>query len=63
MRLEQEVADVHTRHNRLTGLGATIWQRRFGFQIPATEEILRTLGVYLGLAIIPRRAALSLGAA
>ena len=43
-------------------LGTTIWQRRFGFQIPATEKILRTR-VYLGLAIIPRRGALSPGAA
>ena len=43
--------------------GTTIWQSMFGFQIPATEKILRTLGVYLGLAIIPRRAALSPGAA
>jgi hypothetical protein len=29
----------------------SIWQRRFGFEIPATEKILRTLLVYLGLAI------------
>jgi len=28
----------------------------FGFEIPATEKILRTLGVYLGLAIIMRLA-------
>lgn len=44
MRPEQEVADVDTRHSHLTGLGTTIWQSRFGFQIPATEKILRTLG-------------------
>ena len=36
--------------------GTTIWQSMFGFQIPATEKILRTLGVYLGLAIIMRLA-------
>src|SRR5665811_2210294 len=28
----------------------------FGFEIPATEKIVRTLGVYLGLAIIMRLA-------
>ena len=28
----------------------------FNFQTPATEKILRTLGVYLGLAIIMRLA-------
>jgi len=28
----------------------------FGFEIPATEKILRTLGVYLGLAIVMRLA-------
>ena len=36
--------------------GTTIWQSMFGFEIPATEKILRTLGVYLGLAIIMRLA-------
>jgi len=36
--------------------GTTIWQSMFGFQIPATEKILRTLGVYLGLAVIMRLA-------
>jgi len=36
--------------------GTTIWQSMFDFQIPATEKILRTLGVYLGLAIIMRLA-------
>ncbi|MEP7370095.1 MAG: YetF domain-containing protein, partial [Dermatophilaceae bacterium] len=34
----------------------TIWQSMFGFEIPATEKILRTLGVYIGLAIIMRLA-------
>jgi hypothetical protein len=28
--------------------GTSIWQSMFGFEIPATEKILRTLGVYLG---------------
>jgi uncharacterized membrane protein YcaP (DUF421 family) len=36
--------------------GTSIWQRAFGFEIPATEKILRTLVVYLGLAIIMRLA-------
>lgn len=36
--------------------GTTIWQSMFGFDIPATEKILRTLLVYLGLAIIMRLA-------
>jgi len=36
--------------------GSSIWQSMFGFEIPATEKILRTLGVYLGLAIIMRLA-------
>jgi uncharacterized membrane protein YcaP (DUF421 family) len=36
--------------------GTSIWQSMFGFEIPATEKILRTLGVYLGLAIIMRLA-------
>jgi uncharacterized membrane protein YcaP (DUF421 family) len=34
--------------------GSSIWQSMFGFEIPATEKILRTLAVYLGLAIIMR---------
>ena len=55
MRPEQENADVHTRPASLVS-GTTIWQSRFGFQIPATEKILRALGVYLGLAIIMRLA-------
>ena len=33
-----------------------IWQSMFGFEIPATEKILRTLVVYLGLAVIMRLA-------
>jgi uncharacterized membrane protein YcaP (DUF421 family) len=37
-------------------LTGTIWQRLLGFEIPATEKILRTLGVSLGLAIIMRLA-------
>lgn len=36
--------------------GTSIWQSMFAFEIPATEKILRTLGVYLGLAIIMRLA-------
>jgi uncharacterized membrane protein YcaP (DUF421 family) len=36
--------------------GASTWQRMFGFEIPATEKIVRTLVVYLGLAIIMRLA-------
>ncbi len=36
--------------------GTSIWQSMFGFEIPATEKILRTLGVYLGLAVIMRLA-------
>ncbi len=36
--------------------GTSIWQSMFGFEIPATEKILRTLLVYLGLAIIMRLA-------
>jgi len=36
--------------------GSSIWQSMFGFEIPATEKILRTLGVYLGLAVIMRLA-------
>ena len=36
--------------------GTTIWQSMFGFEIPATEKILRTLSVYLGLAVIMRLA-------
>ncbi len=36
--------------------GTSIWQSMFGFEIPATEKIIRTLGVYLGLAIIMRLA-------
>jgi uncharacterized membrane protein YcaP (DUF421 family) len=35
---------------------SSIWQSMFAFQIPATEKILRTLAVYLGLAIIMRLA-------
>lgn len=34
----------------------SIWQRLFGFEIPATEKIVRTLAVYLGLALIMRLA-------
>ena len=37
-------------------VGAPIWQRLFGFEIPATEKVLRTLAVYLGLALIMRLA-------
>jgi uncharacterized membrane protein YcaP (DUF421 family) len=36
--------------------GTSIWQSMFVFEIPATEKILRTLGVYLGVAIIMRLA-------
>jgi uncharacterized membrane protein YcaP (DUF421 family) len=36
--------------------GGPIWQHMFLFEIPATEKILRTLAVYLGLAIIMRLA-------
>jgi uncharacterized membrane protein YcaP (DUF421 family) len=36
--------------------GTSIWQSMFGFEIPPAEKILRTLGVYLGLAIIMRLA-------
>jgi uncharacterized membrane protein YcaP (DUF421 family) len=36
--------------------GSSIWQSMFGFEIPATEKILRTLVVYLGLAVIMRLA-------
>ena len=36
--------------------GASIWQNMFGFEIPPTEKILRTLVVYLGLAVIMRLA-------
>jgi uncharacterized membrane protein YcaP (DUF421 family) len=36
--------------------GTSIWQSMFGFGIPPAEKILRTLGVYLGLAIIMRLA-------
>jgi len=36
--------------------GSTIWQSMFGLEIPATEKILRTLAVYLGLAVIMRLA-------
>ena len=39
-----------------TVAGTSIWQSMFGFEIPATEKIMRTLGVYLGLAIIMRLA-------
>ena len=39
-----------------TVAGTSIWQSMFGFEIPATEKIIRTLGVYLGLAIIMRLA-------
>ena len=39
-----------------TTAGTSIWQSMFGFEIPATEKIIRTLGVYLGLAIIMRLA-------
>jgi hypothetical protein len=31
--------------------GTLVWQRMFGFEIPETETILRTLVVHLGLAI------------
>jgi uncharacterized membrane protein YcaP (DUF421 family) len=36
--------------------GASLWQQLFGFEIPATEKIVRTLAVYLGLAVIMRLA-------
>ncbi|MBC7560947.1 MAG: DUF421 domain-containing protein [Dermatophilaceae bacterium] len=36
--------------------GASLWQHLFGFEIPATEKIARTLAVYLGLAVIMRLA-------
>jgi uncharacterized membrane protein YcaP (DUF421 family) len=36
--------------------GTSIWHSMFDFEIPATEKILRTLGVYLGLAVIMRLA-------
>ncbi len=36
--------------------GTSIWQSMLGFEIPATEKILRTLAVYLGLAVIMRLA-------
>ena len=36
--------------------GGTIWQHMFLLEIPATEKVLRTLAVYLGLAIIMRLA-------
>jgi len=36
--------------------GTSIWRSLFGFDIPATEKIVRTLVVYLGLAIIMRLA-------
>ncbi|HEX7535909.1 MAG TPA: YetF domain-containing protein [Dermatophilaceae bacterium] len=36
--------------------GISIWHRMFGLEIPATEKIVRTLVVYLGLAIIMRLA-------
>jgi uncharacterized membrane protein YcaP (DUF421 family) len=39
-----------------TTAGTSIWQSMFGMEIPAPEKILRTLGVYLGLAIIMRLA-------
>lgn len=42
--------------NASAAAGTSIWQSMFGFEIPATEKILRTLGVYLGLAIIMRMA-------
>ncbi|MEO8556482.1 MAG: YetF domain-containing protein [Actinomycetota bacterium] len=42
--------------NASTVAGTSIWQSMFGFEIPATEKIIRTLGVYLGLAIIMRLA-------
>ena len=39
-----------------TVAGTSIWQSMFGFEVPATEKIIRTLGVYLGLAVIMRLA-------
>jgi uncharacterized membrane protein YcaP (DUF421 family) len=39
-----------------SGSGTSIWQSMFGFEIPPTEKILRTLAVYLGLAVIMRLA-------
>jgi len=36
--------------------GSSIWQSMFALEIPATEKILRTLVVYLGLAVIMRLA-------
>lgn len=36
--------------------GTSIWQHLFGLEIPATEKIVRTLAVYLGLALIMRLA-------
>jgi uncharacterized membrane protein YcaP (DUF421 family) len=36
--------------------GASIWHHLFGFEIPVTEKIVRTLAVYLGLAVIMRLA-------
>lgn len=36
--------------------GASLWQHLFGLEIPATEKIVRTLVVYLGLAVIMRLA-------
>jgi uncharacterized membrane protein YcaP (DUF421 family) len=39
-----------------SGSGGSIWQSMFGFEIPASEKILRTLAVYLGLAVIMRLA-------
>lgn len=35
---------------------ASIWQSMFAFDVPPAEKVLRTLGVYLGLAVIMRMA-------
>ena len=42
--------------NASAAAGTSIWQSMFVFEIPATEKILRTLGVYLGVAVIMRLA-------
>jgi len=56
LRSEQEMPMFTHAVNASAVAGTSIWQSMFGFEIPATEKILRTLGVYLGLAIIMRLA-------
>jgi uncharacterized membrane protein YcaP (DUF421 family) len=40
----------------VAGPGISVWRTMFGFEIPPTEKVLRTLVVYLGLAFLMRLA-------